>query len=95
MIRAGAAAARRGVGAAVQLHAIRRASSHLVAGLPKFVKIVEVGPRDGLQNEPKVCCVCVCAALTCLHARARVSSPVLRACCRRVAPCFAQAAAGV
>ena len=24
---------------------------HLESGLPKFVKIVEVGPRDGLQNE--------------------------------------------
>ena len=25
-----------------------------IAGLPSFVKIVEVGPRDGLQNEPGV-----------------------------------------
>lgn len=26
----------------------------LTSGFPEFVKIVEVGPRDGLQNE-KVC----------------------------------------
>jgi hydroxymethylglutaryl-CoA lyase len=28
-----------------------KSSSEFLAGFPKFVKIVEVGPRDGLQNE--------------------------------------------
>ncbi|CAM6095675.1 unnamed protein product [Calypogeia fissa] len=30
---------------------IRRVKPRLLNGLPKYVKIVEVGPRDGLQNE--------------------------------------------
>ena len=29
-----------------------------LAGLPTVVKIVEVGPRDGLQNEPVSCYPC-------------------------------------
>jgi hydroxymethylglutaryl-CoA lyase len=27
---------------------------HFLRGIPKFLKIVEVGPRDGLQNEKNI-----------------------------------------
>ena len=40
--------------AARALRAAAGGSARLVAGLPPRVKIVEVGPRDGLQNEPRV-----------------------------------------
>ncbi|CAM8949645.1 unnamed protein product [Rhodiola kirilowii] len=33
---------------------IRNIANKFLSGLPKFVKIVEVGPRDGLQNEKKI-----------------------------------------
>ncbi|KAL0923057.1 hypothetical protein M5K25_007102 [Dendrobium thyrsiflorum] len=33
---------------------IRDLASKVLGGLPKFVKIVEVGPRDGLQNEKNI-----------------------------------------
>ncbi|XP_020578412.1 hydroxymethylglutaryl-CoA lyase, mitochondrial-like [Phalaenopsis equestris] len=33
---------------------IRDITNKVLSGLPKFVKIVEVGPRDGLQNEKNI-----------------------------------------
>lgn len=33
------------------------------SGLPEYVKIVEVGPRDGLQNEKVISFFCVCVYL--------------------------------
>ncbi|XP_042956780.1 hydroxymethylglutaryl-CoA lyase, mitochondrial isoform X1 [Carya illinoinensis] len=35
-------------------HGIREMPNKYLKGIPKFVKIVEVGPRDGLQNEKNI-----------------------------------------
>jgi hydroxymethylglutaryl-CoA lyase len=41
----------RRIGVPVSLQSCRNKSSSLLSGIPDKVKIVEVGPRDGLQNE--------------------------------------------